>query len=418
MVQAALGGEFEVPTIDGGKTRVKVPEGTQSGRRFRLQGKGMPVLRSRQVGDMYVQVVVETPQKLTKKQRDLLAEFERLSSRDTHPESAGFFGKVKDLLSRLDSRPAHWRLTAGSLPPYPISGRNVGENLGDWWLCSCEACKTLERQIGRQLRFIELREARSSAASIGGCATSSRRSLHRFDDEFRFLRTWLEKPLAVGAVAPSGKALARIMAGYIDPAVRRPRRRARSRHRPGHRSFGRAWHRSCPPDPGRIRSAILRALARALSRRHRGAGRRLQPTPDAGRVLRTQAAAFVSGLPLFNKPLKMRLDLLDQAFGLMQPDAPFVQFTYNAISPIPRSHGGLRSEASARVWRNFPPRACLGLSAELTAEDRRRKSAYSVLCRPSSVVRIPMAQPKILVFPARSAASRTMRGWRRWRPRS
>ena len=100
MVTAALGGEFEVPTIDGGKTRVKVPEGTQSGRRFRLQSKGMPVLRSRQVGDMYVQVVVETPQKLTKKQRDLLSEFERLSSRDTHPESAGFFGKVKELLSR------------------------------------------------------------------------------------------------------------------------------------------------------------------------------------------------------------------------------------------------------------------------------------------------------------------------------
>jgi molecular chaperone DnaJ len=100
MVQAALGGEFEAPTIDGGKTRVKVPEGTQSGRRFRLQGKGMPVLRSRQVGDMYVQIVVETPQKLTKKQRELLAEFERLSSRETHPESTGFFGRVKDLLSR------------------------------------------------------------------------------------------------------------------------------------------------------------------------------------------------------------------------------------------------------------------------------------------------------------------------------
>ncbi len=98
MVAAALGGEFEVPTIDGGKTRVKVTEGTQSGRRFRLQGKGMPVLRSRQVGDMYVQVMVETPQKLTKKQRELLAEFERLSSKETHPESAGFFGKVKEFL--------------------------------------------------------------------------------------------------------------------------------------------------------------------------------------------------------------------------------------------------------------------------------------------------------------------------------
>jgi molecular chaperone DnaJ len=98
MVAAALGGEFEVPTIDGGKTRVKVPEGTQSGRRFRLQSKGMPVLRSKQVGDMYVQVMVETPQKLTKRQRDLLAEFEKLSSQETHPESAGFFGKVREFL--------------------------------------------------------------------------------------------------------------------------------------------------------------------------------------------------------------------------------------------------------------------------------------------------------------------------------
>ena len=62
MVAAALGADFEVPTIDGGKTRVKVPEGTQSGRRLRLQGKGMPVLRTRQTGDMYVQVMVETPQ--------------------------------------------------------------------------------------------------------------------------------------------------------------------------------------------------------------------------------------------------------------------------------------------------------------------------------------------------------------------
>jgi molecular chaperone DnaJ len=98
MTSAALGGEFEVPTIDGSKTRVKVPEGTQSGRRFRLHGKGMPVLRSKQIGDMYVQVVVETPQKLTKRQRDLLAEFEKLSSKDTHPESAGFFGKVREFL--------------------------------------------------------------------------------------------------------------------------------------------------------------------------------------------------------------------------------------------------------------------------------------------------------------------------------
>ena len=98
-----LGGEFEVPTIDGGNTRVKVPDGTQSGRRFRIHGKGMPVLRSRQTGDMYVQVVVDTPQKLTKRQRELLNEFERLSSKDTQPESSGFFGRVKEFLGRSGS---------------------------------------------------------------------------------------------------------------------------------------------------------------------------------------------------------------------------------------------------------------------------------------------------------------------------
>ena len=96
MTTAALGGEFEVPTIDGGKTRVKIPDGTQSGRRFRLQAKGMPVLRSKQLGDMYVQVVVETPQNLTKRQRELLMEFQKLSSNETNPESAGFFGRVKE----------------------------------------------------------------------------------------------------------------------------------------------------------------------------------------------------------------------------------------------------------------------------------------------------------------------------------
>ncbi|MCK1389932.1 molecular chaperone DnaJ [Bradyrhizobium sp. 1] len=103
MVTAALGGEFEVPTIDGGKAKVKVPAGTQSSRRFRIASKGMPVLRSRQTGDMYVQVAVETPQNLTKKQQELLAEFEKLSSGNTQPESVGFFAKVKDLFSNRAS---------------------------------------------------------------------------------------------------------------------------------------------------------------------------------------------------------------------------------------------------------------------------------------------------------------------------
>ena len=105
MVTAALGGSFEVPNIDGGKTKVKIPEATQSGRRFRLPGKGMPVLRSKHTGDMYVQVVVETPQNLTKKQKELLQEFDKQSSQDTHPESAGFFARVKDFFDGLGSRP-------------------------------------------------------------------------------------------------------------------------------------------------------------------------------------------------------------------------------------------------------------------------------------------------------------------------
>jgi molecular chaperone DnaJ len=104
MITSALGGEFEVPSIDGVKARVKVPGGTQTGRRFRLTSKGMPVLRSKQMGDMYVQVSVETPQNLTKKQRELLTEFEKLSSEQTQPESAGFFSRVKEFFDGLGSQ--------------------------------------------------------------------------------------------------------------------------------------------------------------------------------------------------------------------------------------------------------------------------------------------------------------------------
>ena len=103
MTTAALGGQFEVPTLSGETTRVKVPEGTQTGKQFRLRGKGMPVMRSQQLGDAYIQVTVETPANLTKRQRELLAEFEQESSGDTHPESHGFFARVKDFLDNLGS---------------------------------------------------------------------------------------------------------------------------------------------------------------------------------------------------------------------------------------------------------------------------------------------------------------------------
>ena len=101
MVQAALGGEFTLHTIEGAEATVKVPEGTQSGRQFRLSGKGMPVLRSRKTGDLYVQAVVETPQSLTKRQRELLYEFEKESSNKTQPEASGFFSKMKDLFDKV-----------------------------------------------------------------------------------------------------------------------------------------------------------------------------------------------------------------------------------------------------------------------------------------------------------------------------
>ncbi len=97
MTTAALGGQIEVPTLDGTMTRVKVPEGTETGKQFRLKGKGMPVLRSNAAGDMYIQVDVETPKNLTRKQRELLEEFEKLSARETSPESTGFFARMKDL---------------------------------------------------------------------------------------------------------------------------------------------------------------------------------------------------------------------------------------------------------------------------------------------------------------------------------
>lgn len=96
MTTAALGGQIDVPTLEGTTTRVKIPEGTESRKQFRLRGKGMPVLRSKVSGDMYIEVDVETPKNLTRKQRELLEEFERASHKETSPESAGFFSRVKE----------------------------------------------------------------------------------------------------------------------------------------------------------------------------------------------------------------------------------------------------------------------------------------------------------------------------------
>ena len=103
MTKAALGGEIEVPTIDGGRSRVKVPEGSQSGRQMRLRAKGMPQLRGAGVGDMYIELAVETPVKLTTEQKDLLRKFEELSAKSNNPNASGFFDKVKNFWDGLAS---------------------------------------------------------------------------------------------------------------------------------------------------------------------------------------------------------------------------------------------------------------------------------------------------------------------------
>ncbi len=94
MTNAVLGGEIEAPTLDGGRSRVKVPAGVQSGKQLRLRGKGMPSLRGAGAGDLYIELAVETPVNLTARQRDLLKEFDA-AGQNNNPETQDFFGRVK-----------------------------------------------------------------------------------------------------------------------------------------------------------------------------------------------------------------------------------------------------------------------------------------------------------------------------------
>ncbi len=101
MFSATLGGSIDVPTLDGARARVTIPHGTQSGHQFRLRGKGMPALRGGSKGDMYIEVSVETPVNLNKKQKELLKQFDALGTKSTSPQSDGFFSKVKDIWEDL-----------------------------------------------------------------------------------------------------------------------------------------------------------------------------------------------------------------------------------------------------------------------------------------------------------------------------
>jgi phosphatidylethanolamine/phosphatidyl-N-methylethanolamine N-methyltransferase len=177
----------------------------------------------------------------------------------------------------------------------------------------------------------------------------------RLDDEVRFLRSWIEKPLHMGAVMPSGKILARTMAQYVDvdssaPVV------------------------ELGPGTGAITNALIEhgvdqkrlvlveynpGFCALLRDRYPQAtvvqGDAYTLRDSLWDVLKAPAAAVVSGLPLVTKPMLTRLKLIRDAFAALAPGAPFVQFTYSVAPPIPKSLPGVSTEASERIWMNLPP---------------------------------------------------------------
>jgi phosphatidylethanolamine/phosphatidyl-N-methylethanolamine N-methyltransferase len=177
----------------------------------------------------------------------------------------------------------------------------------------------------------------------------------RLDDEVRFLRSWIEKPLHVGAVMPSGKLLARTMAQYVDAHATGP-------------------VVELGPGTGAITNALIDhgvdqkrlvlveynpgfcALLRdryPQARVVQGDAYTLRETLWS--VLSARASAMVSGLPLVTKPMLTRVRLVRDAFAALAPGAPFIQFTYSVVPPIPKSLPGVSTEASERIWMNLPP---------------------------------------------------------------
>ena len=215
--------------------------------------------------------------------------------------------------------------------------------------------KKIEQQIETQKKKIEQKFVTQKKKLEFQLRKLEAKKGIRFDDEVRFIRSWFEKPLAIGAVTPSGKALARIMAGYVDPSVGGPIIELG----PGTGPVTEALVAQ-GVDPARLVLVEFNPhFCRLLRARYPTATvvqgdayglRRLL----AG-LLQQPAAAVVSGLPLFTKPLRTRLRLIHEAFGLMVPGAPFVQFTYAAVSPIPKALERVSREASDRVWSNIPP---------------------------------------------------------------
>jgi len=223
-----------------------------------------------------------------------------------------------------------------------------------------QAPQLLERKFEKEKRIFELGkflEQRKGAfeKTIEQQKKKFGQGFESLDDDVRFIRTWLEKPLAVGAVTPSGRALARTMAAYVDASVPG----AVIELGPGTGPITEALVAQ-GIDPARLVLVEFDATFCRLLRVRYPAATVVQGDAYglkrllAGLILEP-AAAVVSGLPLFTKPLKTRLRLLFEAFGLMASGAPFVQFTYNAVPPIPTRLDRVRAQASERVWMNIPP---------------------------------------------------------------
>jgi phosphatidylethanolamine/phosphatidyl-N-methylethanolamine N-methyltransferase len=199
------------------------------------------------------------------------------------------------------------------------------------------ALQVLEKKIERRIRLFE-----------------QRRGI-RVLDEVAFIRSWIEKPLSMGAITPSGKLLAQTMARYVDPESPGPVIELGS-------GTGAVTQKLVERgiDPARLVLVEFNpSFCRLLRTRYRkatviqGDAYRIQHL--LGGLLREPAAAVVSGLPLVTKPFKARLRLMNEAFGLMAPGAPFVQFTYAMVTPIPMRSADITAEASELIWLNVPP---------------------------------------------------------------
>jgi phosphatidylethanolamine/phosphatidyl-N-methylethanolamine N-methyltransferase len=218
-----------------------------------------------------------------------------------------------------------------------------------------QAFQLLEKKFEKQIRLFELKRGAIEKKIETHFRRFEESNRIPLDDEVRFIRSWIEKPLSIGAVTPSSRVLARAMAAYVDPDAKGPVIELG----PGTGPVTEALVAQ-GIDPARL--ILLEfdpTFCRLLRQRYPAAtvvqGDAYSLKRVLGGHLAEPAAAVVSGLPLFTKPLKTRLKLVYEAFALMLPGAPFVQFTYATMAPIPKALDRVRAEASERIWMNIPP---------------------------------------------------------------